>query len=260
VRRAYLEWIDGTQRDMSAIATLMLDTTTEKSADELVDGFAGHMRRSRSFRAPRRAARAYDKLSDVDDQFTAWDYTELVTRVLVRGELGSDSDVEALMRTVGIPGTEPIAERVRVLKAVHASIKLSSLREVALSAPVGEIAAACDEVVVLFLGFVALTDAWQLLGDFARDQVPAALCEIFRDDPRELAVLALILTAVKHNPELSPFGAWLVDMEGDPAPGAVYVSLSHFAGALPQIEMLTGRYLANWPRRDSLLASLASTA
>lgn len=262
VRLAYLHFLERQEQSFAPLAAIFGAPADADWGDLAVAMLTNLMRTSRSFQWARRAARGLQALSESDTPPTdgnhsaqasdaTWDYVENVTKIMVHGDLGSDEAVRDLIATFPIQHSIPSSEQVRLTKATHRTIRLTSLGQTAMEAPIEEITRACDDVAELLVAYFALIDLGQYLVE--GKQVSLPLSSIFTPDPSVLAIAGLWLASLKRNPEIGPeLDSWLDGMR-ETTTDFVRFALVQIAGAIPQLEALALNYLGNRVGRERLL-------
>lgn len=219
------------------------------------------LRSSRYFRWARRTAQGLEELaanngrpqSPVVD--ATWDYVENVTNIFVKGDLGSDEAVRELLDMLPVQSPIPIGEQVRVTKALHRAMQLSTLRQVATEATPEEITRACDELVSVVMGYLVMMDAAPYLGGRVPEPVPPLLCAVFELDPSFLASIGLLVAAIKRDPEIGEeLTSWL-DATCDLISYLVRVVLGEVGERVPELQAVALRYFGNRVGRELLLTA-----
>ncbi|HTZ65209.1 MAG TPA: MerR family transcriptional regulator [Solirubrobacteraceae bacterium] len=200
----------------------------------------------------RRAASIHES-DDVPLPDATWKYLENISRMFVRGSLGSDEAVEHLLAALAarVPGSqallnaEPFAEQVGMVKALPRATKLSTLRRIAAEAPLDELVCACDEVVGVVVGYLVMIDAAPYIGDCEPEREPPVLCELLNIDPSLLGYLGLLVASFKRDPEVGDeFAAWLASWRALTGYFVGFV-LAKLNGRVPALHATARRYLYN---------------
>lgn len=205
----------------------------------------------------RRVASVHES-EDVPLPDATLEYLENVSKIFVRGSLGSDEAVEGLLTAFAarmeslmpgssrLPSALPMSEQVRMLKAMQRATKVSTLRRLAAEAPLSEITRACDELVTVVVGYLVLIDSAPYIGDGEPAWAPPpVLCEILNIDPSALASLGLLVASFKRDPEV---GEELTNAVTNLSECFGFLSsfvLAKINGRVPALEAVAARYLGN---------------
>jgi hypothetical protein len=256
VRTAYRHFLERQEQSFIPLASIFEALRTAKQGDPLTSvldqavAWIESTIRSHRLNWARRAAHIHttDEISVTD---ATWEYLENVVKIMVSGDLGSDDAVRDLLAAFPLQSSMPTGEQVRVTKAAHNAIRLSSLSHIAAEAPIEEITQACDEVAELLVAYFALFDFGQYLVEGKEVSLP--LSSAFTPDPSFLAVVGMWLVSLKRSPEIGPeLCSWLDGMR-DTTIDFIRFVLAQIAGAIPQLEALTFNYLGNRVGRKLLL-------